>query len=198
MSKHGTSKREGTPTIRGGGMVLAVLAAALLSVLAAGTAVAATYTGTPGNDLIQSNFEPDIIRGLGGNDDIFADEGDDLANGNEGVDRVFGMEDRDEVYGGPGDDYEVNGGLAGDEVYGNQGADTLVGESGNDTIRTGDDAVSDDVNCGEDISDQETATDFDTAYVERNDLVDGQRAGLLTSTDGLTCERLFVNGTELR
>ena len=197
MGRHGTAMREDATAAWGIGMVLATLAAALLSALAAGTAEAATYNGTPGNDLIQANFEPDIIRGEGGNDDIFADGGADVANGNEGVDRVFGMDGRDTVYGGPGDDYEVNGGVGSDEVYGNPGADNLVGESGNDTIRTGDDAAPDDVDCGEDVGGQEIDTDVDTAYVERNDLVDGQKAGLLTTTDGLSCERLFVNGAEL-
>jgi len=62
--------------------------------------------------------------------------------------------------------------------------------TGNDDIRMASDPQQDFVNCGEDAS----GTDVDTARVSGNDLLEGTLAGSLTTTTGLSCERIIVDG----
>ena len=69
----------------------------------------------------------------------------------------------------------------------------MLGDGGDDTIRAVGDTKQDFVNCGEDAD----GTDSDTAYVNGQDVVDSQRARLITTTTGLSCEILFVDGIRI-
>jgi uncharacterized protein YkwD len=80
--------------------------------------LAATITGTPGNDTINGTPGPDVIAGLAGNDVI------------------RGLGGGDVICGGPGNDLIV-GGAGNDQLFGGTGADTLRGMTGDDTLRGG-------------------------------------------------------------
>ena len=67
--------------------------------LTSAIAIAATMSGTPGNDSMRGTDTGDFMRGndgndhlfgLGGNDTIFGDAGIDLLNGGPGVNRLVG------------------------------------------------------------------------------------------------------------
>ncbi len=64
------------------------------------------------------------------------------------------------------------------------------GDAGDDFIKMVGDTDQDFVNCGEDAD----GTDVDRAEVSGNDLVDGTSAGALTTTAGLSCEVVVVDG----
>ena len=78
----------------------------------------------------------DLIKGLGGNDAINGNPGDDRLYGGNGDDYVFGNEDDDRVYGGSGNDV-VSGGDGDDLSYGGGGDDDIVAVAGNDTMYGG-------------------------------------------------------------
>lgn len=106
---------------------------------------------------------------------------------------VYGRGGNDDVRGDNGSDPVLSGGMGNDEIRGNVGGDHAFGGPGNDTIRMFGDNAQDFVNCGEDSD----GTDADTAYVSGNDVVDGTRAGLLTTTLATNCERIFVDGVAI-
>ncbi len=62
-------------------------AAAALAIIPAGTALAATINGGPGNEHLRGTNVADVINGNGGNDRIFGLAGDDQLNGGPGNDR---------------------------------------------------------------------------------------------------------------
>lgn len=90
-----------------------------------------TITGTTGDDL---------LRGLAGDDLMYAGAGNDNLHGNAGDDRM---------YGGNGDD-NLNGGSGEDILFGENGDDRLSGASGDDDLRGGD---GDDLLLGQDGKD---------------------------------------------
>lgn len=151
------------------------LAMALILALVAGTAVAQTFTGTKGPDKL-----------------IGTDKADTMIGG-DGADRIYGRGGPDSIRGDYGSDPVLRGRDGNDKISGGVGADSAFGDTGNDTIRMVRDPQSDFVNCGDDAS----GTDIDTAYVSGNDAVDGVTAGGLTTTTGLSCERLFVDGVQI-
>lgn len=97
----------------------------------------------------------------------------------------------DRVSGGFGDEPALRGGPDNDTVKGNLGSDRMLG--GDDTLSAVGDTKQDFVNCGEDSDGQ----DVDTAYVNGQDTVDSQQASLITTTTGLSCEVLFVEGIRI-
>lgn len=114
--------------------------------------VAATVTGTLGNDELAGTSGPDVIVGLGGNDRIVSGAGRDLICAGSGrdyvaagtaADRVFGGAGRDRVLGGGGPDLlkgsagndVLKGGRGSDRLRGGGGFDRCVGGGGADSIR---------------------------------------------------------------
>jgi hypothetical protein len=124
--------------------------------------VAATITGTPGDDELRGTNGPDVIaagrgkdRVLGfdgddlicggrGNDQIRAGYGDDRVLGKSGNDLLFGFRDDDTMRGGVGDDL-LRGGGGDDQLHGGPGNDLVVGHSGQDqcTARAKDEVICD-------------------------------------------------------
>jgi Ca2+-binding RTX toxin-like protein len=101
--------------------------------------------GTEGNDFLVGDSEPNIIRGLGGDDQIhggpfedwiYGQKGEDFVVGNEGTDVINGGRGIDTLNGGPGND-QIQGGPLDDFVTGADGDDTLMGGSGSDSIFAG-------------------------------------------------------------
>ena len=87
--------------------------------LAGGTAaVAATISGTPGDDLLLGTPRADSIRGL---------DGDDTLRGLRGADELFGNHGQDFLYWGRGRDV-LGGGAGPDLLVGGPGDDRLYGE----------------------------------------------------------------------
>ena len=118
-------------------------------ILAAGTAAAATITGTPGGDALHGTPQADTIYGYGGADLIRGyGTADNLYGGGEtgwgdkvlggtGADLILGQDGRDALYGeGGGDD--VRGGNRSDLVEGGGGEDVLDGGPGSDQINARD------------------------------------------------------------
>ena len=83
----------------------------------AGTALAATIEGGPGNEHLRGTRVADHIDGNGGNDRIFGLAGDDQLIGGAGNDRVFGGRGNDTIHGVQGNDW-LNGGAGDDTVVG--------------------------------------------------------------------------------
>jgi Ca2+-binding RTX toxin-like protein len=117
-------------------LLLAVMTTVLL---ATGVALAATFKGTSGNDLIYGTSDSDTLN--------VANNG---TKGTDGADGLFGKGGNDVLYGGAGNDnwtttlgYDKDGnkitaGLYGgggdDTAYGGAGDDKMMGHDGNDTL----------------------------------------------------------------
>ena len=100
-----------------------VMAVALL-VIGSGVALAASMTGTNGDDTIKGTPKTDRQAGGGGNDKIFGQGGGDFLFGDQGAN---GMNDT--MYGGDGDDFiNAADGTDGDVVNGGS-----VNETNGDT-----------------------------------------------------------------
>ncbi len=91
-------------------------------------ALANTYGGGRGGDLVTAGDGADILYGRAGNDILIGEGGND---------RLFGDTGGDSLFGGDGDDL-LYAGADVDEVLGGAGNDTIYGEAGNDIIRGGD------------------------------------------------------------
>jgi Ca2+-binding RTX toxin-like protein len=126
------------------------------------TALAATFTGTPGPDHIVGTASADVISGLAGNDILEGRGGADVISGGQGNDRISGGPGNDVIYGGSGNDI-LYGGDQADVIVGGAGHDFVYGGYGNDIIRVGGDKTSDAVHCG---------PGWDIAYVGRYDIAD--------------------------
>ena len=118
--------------------------------------VAATVTGTAGNDVIGGTGGNDVITALGGNDTITpgsgvdrvcggagADtidtgSGNDVARGGSGNDSLEGGSGDDTLYGGDGDD-RIDGGGDRDRLFGEAGIDRLFGGGDPDVLNGGGD-----------------------------------------------------------
>lgn len=108
----------------------------------------AIITGDHRANSIYGTAESDTISGLGGDDELYGNEGTgreaDTFHGGAGDDRIFGdfdelstfdVDDRpgDRAYGGGGDD-ELYGMEADDRLRGGAGADRLEGGPGDDVL----------------------------------------------------------------
>jgi Ca2+-binding RTX toxin-like protein len=91
------------------------------------TALAATFTGTPGPDHIVGTASADVISGLAGNDILEGRGGADVISGGQGNDRISGGPGNDVIYGGSGNDI----------LYGGDQADVIVGGAGHDFVYGG-------------------------------------------------------------
>lgn len=78
----------------------------------------------------------DIIRGLGGNDNLFAGDGNDTMLGGVGDDKLDGGKGGDILRGGNGNDTLI-GSNGGDTLFGDGGRDKIVGGAGNDDLTGG-------------------------------------------------------------
>jgi Ca2+-binding RTX toxin-like protein len=135
------------------------IAAALMVVLFASVAVAASLTGTGGRDVIEGTDRAGAISGLGGGDTLHGLGGKDTVRGGYGVDEVSGGFGADEAYGNAGDDYLILIDAP------DTGTDLLYGDSGRVNMQVWDfPAVKDVVYCG---------SGRDTAYVDKLDVVSG-------------------------
>lgn len=107
--------------------------------------VAATITGTSGDDVLTGTGGPDVIVSLGGSDTIRSLAGADLVCAGGGrdfvaagsaADRVLAGAGADRVLGRGGPD-ALKGGAGNDVLRGNRGADRLRGGSGFDRCSGG-------------------------------------------------------------
>lgn len=95
--------------------------------------VAATVTGTPGNDVISGTGGNDVITALGGNDTITPGSGVDRVCGGPGADTIDTGSDDDVARGGPGND-TIAGGSGDDALYGGEGNDRIDGGGDRDRL----------------------------------------------------------------
>ncbi|MGD1701812.1 calcium-binding protein [Dapis sp. BLCC M229] len=77
-----------------------------------------------------------ILEGTDEPDEIFGNNGNDIALGNVGNDSIFGGSGDDELSGGLGNDY-IEGGSGGDTINGDTGNDLLLGGRQNDILSGG-------------------------------------------------------------
>jgi uncharacterized repeat protein (TIGR01451 family) len=89
--------------------------------------VAATISGTGGNDVLVGTGGPDVIVALGGNDRIVSRAGRDLICANRGADHIGAGPAADRVFAGAGPD----------RLLGRGGPDLLKGQAGNDVLKGG-------------------------------------------------------------
>jgi len=75
----------------------------------------------------------DIVRGQGGNDDLYTVAGSDSLFGGTGADRLNGGAGKDFLYGGADNDRLI-GGSGNDKQYGGKGNDSLIGGNNNDRL----------------------------------------------------------------
>ena len=138
-----------------GRMAMVLTTVALMIVLSAGVAVAASITGTPDRDVLDGSGKNETISGLGGPDTINGSGGRDTVKGGDGGDEVGSGTGADAAYGNRGDDYLIDAP--------DNDRDVLYGGSGEDNVQVRDfPAVKDVVYCG---------SGRDTAYVDKLDVV---------------------------
>lgn len=93
------------------------------------------YVGTRGVR-IYGGGGPDLIHGMGLDQQLSGGAGNDLVYGGPGNDTIDGGPGNDKMYGGSGND-TIDGGPGNDTMYGGSGNDKLDGGPGNDTIYGG-------------------------------------------------------------
>jgi len=131
--------------------------AAVMVLLSTGAALAATFVGTEGRDMIEGTGRNDRISGSGGDDTLNGLGGKDVVRGGDGADEAGGGYGADEVYGNAGNDVLID--------HPDKDADLLYGGPGKDNLQVQDfPAVRDVVHCG---------SGRDSAYVDRLDEVSG-------------------------
>ncbi|MFO1070925.1 MAG: hypothetical protein U1E14_20580 [Geminicoccaceae bacterium] len=104
----------------------------------------ATITGNGQGNSLAGGSQPDIIKGLFGNDTLFGGAAADTLFGGQDFDTLYGGDGNDTIYGGDGANDVVDegdtlfGGNGDDTLWSNMGADTCFGGAGNDRFQTGD------------------------------------------------------------
>jgi uncharacterized repeat protein (TIGR01451 family) len=96
--------------------------------------VAATVTGTSGDDRLLGTGGRDVIAGRGGEDTILSFAGRDLVCAGRGADRVRGGSAGDRLFGNAGPDV-LRGGRGADRLRGGRGFDRCLGGPGFDRER---------------------------------------------------------------
>ena len=143
--------------------------------------------GTDGDDVVEGNWERDLMVGMDGADfmdghesadDLFGGNGDDTLYGGDGDDHLHGDEGADFLNGGSGHD-SMDGGLGDDELFAQDGDDYLAGGLGNDVLggSTGNDSLyggmGSDTSFGGDgndlIYEMETDAETNTAWAGQGD-----------------------------
>ncbi|PSL17620.1 peroxidase family protein [Shimia abyssi] len=98
--------------------------------------------GSEGDDVVEGNWERDLMVGMEGDDfmdghesadDLFGGAGDDTLFGGDGDDHIHGDEGADFLNGGSGHD-SMSGGLGNDELFAQDGNDYLAGGLGDDVL----------------------------------------------------------------
>lgn len=89
--------------------------------------VAATVSGTTGDDILFGTSGPDVVAALAGNDRVYGLAGRDLICAGRGADRVASGSAADRVFAGAG----------ADRLIGRGGPDLLEGSAGNDVLKGG-------------------------------------------------------------
>jgi len=150
-----------------------VLFGVALVLAAAPTALAVTFHGTPGDDVLTGTDHRDFIFGEAGADTLSGAGGGDLLFGGYGTDTVSGDEGRDFLWGSRGAD-SLDGGDGPDWLYAGRGTDVLEGGLGNDRLFAGaDDGDVDTVDCGD---------GFDRAVIRTGDVaIDCERVRTVSS-----------------
>lgn len=87
--------------------VAATLVVGALATVLAGSALAGSIVGTPGNDVLRGTARADTISGAGGNDKLYGLGGSDVLNGGPGADQLTGGAGADVLRCGPGRDVAV-------------------------------------------------------------------------------------------
>jgi Ca2+-binding RTX toxin-like protein len=123
-------------------MLKLIPAVAVVLMLGAGAAFAATISGTSKGDTLNGSKGPDTMSGRAGNDTI------------------RGFSGKDTIRGGIGND-TIEGGLQQDKIYGGPGVDVIDGDHGADFINVAGDGRADSVSCGVGV---------DTAIVDAADV----------------------------
>jgi Ca2+-binding RTX toxin-like protein len=113
-------------------------------------------SGTPEDDVLFGDKNPNDFDGLAGNDLIFGKRADDTLVGGEGDDSLYGGEAEDQLFGGDGNDL-LQGGRDNDLLDGGSGNDVLIGLSGDDILTGG---LGTDVFVFNREGDTDTITDF--------------------------------------
>jgi hypothetical protein len=136
---------------------MVTMAVALMVALFASVAVAASFEGTDGRDVIDGTDRAEEISGLGGDDTLNGRDGEDTVRGGDDMDEVSGGDGADRAYGNAGDDYLIDAP--------DNDRDVLYGGSGRDNLQVRNfPAVRDVIYCG---------SGRDTAYVDKKDVVHG-------------------------
>ena len=112
---------------------LSNVASVTITVTAGCDGVAATITGTAGNNTLNGTSGDDVIVGRGGNDRIDPGSGNDRVCGGSGADTVELSSGNDRIFGGSGND-TLAGGSGDDSVWGGEGNDLLDGGSDRDRL----------------------------------------------------------------
>ena len=92
--------------------------------------------GLKGDDFVFAGAGDDVVRTGAGRDSILLEEGNDTAYGGKGADQISGGQGDDTIYGQGGRDI-LNGGQGDDILNGGGGKDALFGGEGNDVITGG-------------------------------------------------------------
>lgn len=130
-----------------------------------------TLNGTPGPDRIVAKKGNDTVNGLAAADRLSGGRGMDTINGGDGDDRAWGGSDADDLNGELGNDAlngkrgsdDLDGGEGNDFLNGGQKTDTIVGGLGDDFVKAhGDGNRADNIDCGEGLN--------DTAIVDHKDV----------------------------
>ena len=93
-------------------------------------------TGSAMKDSLTGDTNPNVLKGMGGNDTLTGGDetnGGDTLDGGDGDDILNGEGGADKLMGGAGDD-TLNGGDGEDTLTGGSGNDDLNGNGGNDTF----------------------------------------------------------------
>jgi len=107
---------------------------------------AASVSGGAVRDLMMGGSGDDYFDGRGGDDDIRANDGNNVVFGGDGDDYIESGHGTSRLYGGDGDDTVrasgfsaniVDGGAGNDELQGGAGADQIYGGTGNDVVFAG-------------------------------------------------------------
>jgi Ca2+-binding RTX toxin-like protein len=141
-------------------------------------------TGTEANDNLLGDRNDNMLRGLGGDDHIYAGAGNDTLDGGAGADHLEGQDGDDLLLGGEGDD-SLQGGNGADVLDGGAGNDSVTGDAGNDVYLFGRGAG------------QDTVWDYDQAAgnIDTIRLADDLRPQDVTLSREGTNLVLRINGT---
>jgi hypothetical protein len=148
--------------------------------------LAATITGTSGNDTLTGTAGPDVIAGEGGDDTIKGLGDSDKLCGGTGDDSLSGFDGADTLNGGAGADTLGEGSAGG-------GADVLIGGSGIDAANYGARAVALSISIDNAANDG-AAGEGDNVRTDVENLFGGGAGDTLTTSGSTLANRVFGRG----